>query len=521
MKKILIITLIFSLFTTNLLADICQFQFLRNYDTRIQELEKLTNNTFANLKNKILKTKDLSKKFDLLEEQYELISKVFHSRKEMTKVIVQAQELSEKEIQALYKKVFNDLINENKAHINFITNQAQEMLEGAGANIQVRYRKIAEDIQYKYIELLDNANNNSNAARLISRYKEVMDTKTVTFDFFENIDFHSAGFSQSANRRIDLGISGVRNIVLDDLVTMVGKHEFKHAGFARMRSLNKDSIYHSQFMSNSDRSLTSSKIYEHYMSSEELYNFANNPLWASERMRSISKFAPQDYIDDLLQINRYIKMTNSISMQTTELTSDFIKLIKNTDLKDPSKLSISFFNKSYQPSQGLDEVFYIAINDHSKQRILMEFVNPEMMNEVRVIFQQKQKIMTKFTNEIVKIDPQDAKAIAELQTQFYLAEMQAAEKQYQNVLNHVIKKQEVLNRVATRIKSENAQLLAKNETFIRDLKSSVEQGINPSLSTEWQQAFKEMTIEYRRMGNMVREDYKGFVGNIEALKVKN
>src|SRR5690606_5334281 len=122
-----------------------------------------------------------------------------------------------------------------------------------------------------------------------------------TFDLLQNTKNGSAGFSQSIEKRIDLGIRGVRNIVLDDLITMVGKHEFHHAAFANMRAKGVASIYHPSYIATGEAAIsTVPNHYNRYMSAEELYNWANNSFWASSRLKDISKYSPDDFLNDFI-----------------------------------------------------------------------------------------------------------------------------------------------------------------------------------------------------------------------------
>ena len=81
--------LILFMFSFSVYADSCGFQYLRHYNEReLKKLQKITKSSFDKLKRQINKAKTPEEKMSLIEEQYDLIAKVFATQREIIKVII-------------------------------------------------------------------------------------------------------------------------------------------------------------------------------------------------------------------------------------------------------------------------------------------------------------------------------------------------------------------------------------------------------------------------------------------------
>ena len=398
MKKLLLLPLMIhcSLYAN----ELCHTYFIQHYNVKeFKDLSSLNTNTFKQLKARIKNEIVPRRKLNLIKQQYDLISDVFHAETEIAKRFIVANKLTEKEMQHAYRDLYAKLIKSYRLEINFIVNESQKLLSSVGIKTQVRFNKISDNVQVKYLEYVDEGSIGKGAQR-IRKHMAKMDTKVVTFDFIQNMVSHSAGFSHAPTRRIDLGLGGIRNVILDNLLTMVARHEFKHGGFAKMRILGKDSIYHADYQSIKGLNLTAGNdsSYTHYMSAEELYNFVNNPLWASSRIRNIENFHIEDIIGDVNRINYYIRETNIIAKQTAELTEDFVTLLKNNST-DTSKISFAIADINRKPVMSINDAFSIAILDKEKGRLLHAYIPPELKDDVEMILRVKEKLFYKYHNK--------------------------------------------------------------------------------------------------------------------------
>lgn len=514
MIKILLLLLL----SVSVSASVCELAFLKNYHKNAEGLlEKLRSQSFKKLKQKILESKDIREKFDLIEAEYNLISDITEKQEEIVKTLIKSQNLDQKQIEALYKEVYLEIISTHKEHVNFIINQSKMMLEAAGVKVNIKYRYYSKDVRVKYLEVAKNEAGDSKANKLLLKYMKAMNTKEVTFDFFENMQNGSAGFSVATTRRIDLGIRGVRNIVLDNLITMVGKHEFKHGGFARMRAQGIDSIYHPQYHSLNGKPMTKidTGVYNTFMSSEEMYNFVNNPYWANARIKNIDKFLQKDYFNDVGGISYYINATTGILKQSDELATHFIKLLTKSNIKKQDKIAIHFMNADMQFVHDIDLVTQIAIADPKTGKMMVDFVTKEMIEDIKKILQVRFDLRVKYSNRIQALGEQTPESVAKfnkIMVRFHNEEVELSRASYDSIIDKLVHKQTLLQAVSKRMLKENDRLIKETNQFIEDVRYARDElNVDFSKSPEWIERFNQMAIKYQDLGKLVREDYKGFI----------
>lgn len=506
------------LLPTQVFSNSCELAFYNNYKTNsIEAVEKIRRGSFRKFKKRILAATDKREKLDLIEEEYALISNIITNNDQQIKVLIQSQNLDQEAIQKLYREAYLEVISKHKEHINFITNQSKLVLEDVGVSVQIRFKDFGDGVRVKYLELNPNPSSSSFANKLLSRYMSAMNTKTVTFDFFQNIQMGSAGFSRADKRLVDLGIRGVRNIAVDDIVTMVAKHEFKHAGFANMRAKGQDSIYHPQYISLNQSALSSSdtSIYNTYMSVEEIYNYANNPYWASARIKKLESYNIKDSLNDIQGIQSYIKKTSPILKQSDEVSEVFIKLMKEADISDTSQIKVRFTNQNHDVVQNIDEAVFVSIVNPSTNHMMSDFLSNTMREAAQSILEARGKLRIKYTKDFEKIDltkTNGTKLADELDRAFHLEEVSLTKDSYELIIQKLIKKQTVINAVSKRMIDHNSKLLAMTDDLLTDLKVAVEDGLETvQTSPVWQKRFTDTAYEYQRFGKLVREDYKDFV----------
>lgn len=499
-------------FTYTAHADSCQYEFIRHYNKKeYKSLRELNRKTFQVLKKQIKSAETHREKLNLIEQQYELISALFEAQKNYLTVLASVQKLSKEELTELVQAAYAEIVASHRLEINFIINESKEILQKTGFKTITKFRKINNQTQVKYL-VFDMENSTSDSAKLLSRYMSRMGTNQVTFDFYQNMKNGSAGFSIATLGRIDLGIRGIRNLALDGILTMVGKHEFKHGGFAKMRAQGKDSIYHADYTSSNGLPLTAGNQdnYSQYMSAEELYNFVNNPQWASTRIADIKSYHFDDVINDILGINQYLNLTTIITKQTTELTDSFIKLLKS-DLHDVTKVKIDFVKMDRTPAASLEEVHFVTVKDEAGGRIMHVFMNQEMKKEVQEILKIREKLYLDFHNELILTNKvKDQKAAQELIQKYLSQEAELASVYYQAISENIIKHQQTLNAVSTRITPLNDELIRDTDALIQVLKNNINDP-NFAQKKEVIETFREYAKRYRELGLLVREQYKGFI----------
>lgn len=177
--------------------------------------------------------------------------------------------------------------------------------------------------------------------------------KEVTLSLKENAEAGFGGFFSSYEQRIDMG-PGQGMSMLDDYFNSVSKHESRHSMFFHKRAVGDDSIFHTQFFASPDGNLLNGdKMYDTYMSSEEVYTFSTD-------LQSLAQAFSRDIITDVPQkmalidqITDHTQMFRTVAKSTQKVTADMIT-------------SLDGLWNSGKPSQGmfveLSETGQISLN---------------------------------------------------------------------------------------------------------------------------------------------------------------
>lgn len=517
--------LIFSIFfCTSILAqqvsvpNLCEAVFIKSYTGYFVKTEsRLLKASPVESILGLSKIDDLSIKMQKLEREYGLLSREYNDiiaaiDKEFTE-LGKLGGLDFEMVESLMKGPKQQAYIDAIEKVNAITMVAYKSLSKQGMQVALKQRAVTGTQKVStYIEVINLPSKKYfNSLVAINKYKKRFGTKTVTFDFAQNMQNGSAGFSQSATKRIDLGFRGMRNMILDDLITMVGKHEFKHASFAAKRIKGRQSIYHAQYMSTGEAPISSVKNhYNRYMSAEELYNFTNNPFWASNRIGDITKYRPQDYLSDIDGIFYYIKSTNKIAAQTKEVTARTTEYLKKI-LLEPERLSqeMVFLTADRALARNVDEAFFVHFTMPDGV-IYMDWVGaPEFKKSLKSVLDNRVKLDQKYREVF---DAATAEEQVEILAKYSAEEFAVNAKLNKEIANMFIAKQETLNKVATNIIPLNEEAVRSTEKFIDYL--NMRSGIDPTYykSAEIKEEFLKLRLMYRKLGNHVKEDFKGFVG---------
>lgn len=521
MNKKLIISLLFSfsLFAQqNTVPNLCEAAFIKSYASYFVKSEsRMLKASPVESILELSKIDDLAQQMQKLEREYALLSREYNDMvdlidKDFT-ALGKAGGLDFDTVSQMMQGPKQNAYIETIEKVNAITMVAYKSLNKQGMQVVLKQRAVQGTKKVStYIEVVDLPSKKYfNSIIAINKYKKRFGTKTVTFDFAQNMKNGSAGFSQSATKRIDLGFRGMRNMLLDDLITMVGKHEFKHASFAAKRIKGRQSIYHAQYMSTGETPISSVKNhYDRYMSAEELYNFTNNPFWASNRIGDISKYRPQDYLSDIDGIFYYIKSTNKIAAQTkevTERTTEYLKKIIN----EPKRFAeeMIFLTADRTIAKHIDEAFFVHFTMPDGV-IYMDWVGaPEFKNNLKVVLENRLKLDQKFQ---ATYDAAIGEDKVEIFAKYAAEEFALNSKQNKEIASLFIAKQESLNKVATNIIPLNQEAVTNTEKFIDYL--NMRSKIEPTYykSAEAKEEFLKLRLMYRKLGNHVKEDFKGFIG---------
>lgn len=270
------------------------------------------------------------------------------------------------------------------------------------------------DNKYYMLEFItDKKQKSSRAIEYIRRIKSLSDTEEVTVDLLKNMFMGSAGFSNRQAKRIDIGLRGYYNIVTDDILVMVGKHEAKHANFGQMRTQNKESIYHSSYRSLSPQHPLSNvdSGYQHFMSAEEIHNFANNLIWSSQRFINPTNYPFDELFLDLIMNNNYLFSGRNVFEQGLIISRKMNKkLLSQLKLSpDQREVGIQFFGESMSPAKTFNDAKFIGFVFPNGQ-IVTRFLSKELRKHAKKVFTTKEEILKNFNltpESLSKLPPQE------------------------------------------------------------------------------------------------------------------
>lgn len=466
------------------------------------------------LYQRTLKSNEPREKIELIEEQLDVLTRFYHEKEGALKKRVERMKLDPEKAGELYNEELLKLLQKIKNHSNKMIAESEKLLREAGLPVKIKTKQMAEDVEYNYLELQGNGSEDlTNAAKKIERFKKRFDTETVTFDLYQNAINSSAGFSVAEKKWIDLGVRGMRNLLLDDIITMVGKHEFFHAAFGAKRAKDVSSIYHTSYMAVGEQALSKAGSgYDRFMSAEEVYNWANNSFWASTRLKDISKFKPSDYLYDLSAIHNYLDGTKSLALQTEEIVADTLDGLKLMRQEiDAGEFNLITLTKEDGMAIEAQEVFNIVLHNPKTDVLIKEFAGPEYREAIQKIMARRLKIQAAVTQE--GLDSGSKMSDQKIVEEMFRRENEQSKEELLSLLKTFEQKQIVLGKVAKAMKDETDAVVGKTEEFIERLKKSLEINKDALKDPSWAEEFRALVQEYRKLGNLVKEDYKGFAGN--------
>lgn len=506
MNYLLLILSIFLLSNTAYSYDICESTFIRSVH---REKVKAIYKRYKSLKiSRIDNLRSTPEKLEAIEEAYNLISRDYHANKSLIKIEVNKyKDLTINAKRELQQKLEQELLQDNINELNTLVKQSYELLRNQGIEVELISREfmgIKNTLSIKLNSLPPKKY--SRSIDLLERYRKRFGTQTVSFDLTENLINGFAGFSQAATKRIDLGIKGIKNILVDDLVTMVAKHEFMHAAFAAKRAKGQISVYHAEYMSQNGLNLSSvNSGYNKYMSAEEIHNWANNSFWGSSRLSDITKYSKETYRADLEAILQDIMNSKNIFNQGIEVSQKTIETLKvQKDLISNHKSTLVFTTQKKQLAKTSDVADYVAIESVDGSFIYFDFVgDPKTRILSKKILTNRQKLDLKYS----QYRNAGGQLPEERLMEFVAEDAKFSKDISMKILDDLIERQTQLNTFAKNALKARDETEQVAEDFLKMLYSKKE--INPDYlnSPEVIEAFNDFRKQLRRYGNSVKEGY--------------
>jgi hypothetical protein len=347
------------------------------------------------------------------------------------------------------------------------------------------------------------------------RIKNKFGLNEVTLSLKDNAENRSAGFFMPSVKRIEMGPQQGFSM-LDDYFNSVSKHESRHSMFANKRITGDDSIFHVQFhASQNGNLLNSEKVYDSYMSSEELYTFSTD-LQSLGQALNRNDFTNLNSTQQLLQqITESNQMFKVVSQSTKSVTQDMLVALDELKTQESiaakigviqrndGSLNLSFADKLGRQTQ------IVLVNaqekaDGVKFLEAQKSLNQLLDKEVTQLFQQSGGDVSGLikrlnsnqasADDVAQLQKFSQQAMAKTEVQTHLKQMLSlAQPLLKNARENMLQ----LNRLA------EIQLLESQKIFnhLEQLKTSA------ALDFQSVQPLKENMF---KLAKNVKEDYKGF-----------
>ena len=509
--KYFLLSLLFSLSSYS--DRYCELPFIEAFSKiaardRIQYKEVL-----ESLHRDFKETKDPSVAVDIFEDNYEYLEFVFNKEKSYLLAELEEDNLPLEFVSLIKKEIEIKVIKDYEVHFNNLVDQAFIILQEMGVPARITYVKKAGGLNQKIIVVeAEKSQLNSHAVEKIKRYNQRFNTKVVTIDLYETIRDGSEAFF--INGRVELGAQSVRGLALDDVMMLAPKHEFSHAAFAAKREKKQGSLYHTQFNAIAEENLSSiDTSYNKFMRAEELYNFANNSFWGSEKLINPMMFTPIEILKDISMINRFLPGTRKIAQQTVELTSNLSKGYEHMleELKK-GEFNLGIFDARGKVTRDLEEVHELIFVDNLNLIEITEFIGPEIRILIEKMIKQRIEIEARFTGRIGPSTSEEE--TAKIFSDFLREENLANLENHKKIIEYMMQRNLTLGRVAKVVEAESDVTIQKSVDYLeRMVKLAKQSGDDFQLDSI---ELKALVEEYRRLGNLVKEDYKGFAGKKPA-----
>lgn len=347
------------------------------------------------------------------------------------------------------------------------------------------------------------------------RIKNKFGLNEVTLSLKDNAENGSAGFFMPSVKRIEMGPQQGFSM-LEDYFNSVSKHESRHSMFANKRITGDDSIFHVQFhASQNGNLLNKEKVYDSYMSSEELYTFSTD-LQSLGQALNRNDFTNVNSTRQLLeQITESNQMFKIVSQSTKSVTQDMLAALDELKNQEAIATKIGIIERN-------DGSLNLSFADKLGRQTQIVLVNAQEKSDGLKLLQAKKNLNQRLEQEVIQLiqksggdvpsliqrlssDQATAEDIARLQKfskeAMEISEIQAQIKQMDDLAKPLLKNAREnmlqLNRLAE-IQLLESQKILKH---LEQLKTT------PALDLQTVQSLKENMF---KLAKNVKEDYKGF-----------
>jgi hypothetical protein len=462
-----------------------QFKELHLYEQKLKLAEKTNNQLFRAYQEDIKLLKDeLAKYSDKIPEQE----------------LLQIQNSGIKQIDEKYIEL-----------TNILTENIYSIARTKKVPVTIIETETRQGAKYKSL-LLTEGQTSLESIKKIQRYQERFGTEIVSFDFFENMQIGSQGFSLEAKKRIDLGLNGIKRIIESDMITMVGKHEFTHAAYVAARDKKLPSIFNHNYYASKTKPL-GGKSYSEFMSAEELYTFANNMTWASERLAQMNKYAAKEIIEDMQEIAAYMRMHLDVSTQSFHLSrefgDEFATIITQLEKNQKDLPFFDFLNSNYRTA-SVNDLNMVAFVDKDG-RLITFFIDNSKAPVTEKLLKAREKTIKEFNKRIKGINKEDKELIEKVTSELLEKEMQSTTKEHLELLTMLNDDLAAFHKVSESVIQEGAILNEKTQRFFTEFQKEYKKVGDKILQDSfWNRRIKEILGDYRSLGNSVKENFKGF-----------
>jgi hypothetical protein len=359
------------------------------------------------------------------------------------------------------------------------------------------------------------APSDARAFEFYRRIKNKFGLNEVTLSLKDNAENGSAGFFMPSVKRIEMGPQQGFSM-LEDYFNSVSKHESRHSMFANKRVTGDDSIFHVQFhASQKGHLLNSDKVYDSYMSSEELYTFSTD-LQSLGQALNRNDFTNAKATQSLLaQITESNEMFRIVSKSTKSVTQDMLTALDEltsqqslgTNLgvikRNDGSLNLTFADKLGRQTQ------IVLVNSQEKADGIKFLAAQQKLSElldrkVTELFHQSggdvAGLVQRFNSnqataeDIARVQEFSQQAMKTSEVQLQLKQMQSLGLP---LIKNARENMHQLNRLADIQLAESGKILKQLE----QLKTA------PTIDLTQVQPLKDNMF---KLAKNVKEDYKGF-----------
>jgi hypothetical protein len=255
----------------------------------------------------------------------------------------------------------------------------------------------------------------NNALNFYKRAKKLTGVEKVTISLADNAPKGRAGFFRRKDGRVEIGYKEALNLIEGEM-GVTPRHEFRHALFASKEAQDIPSAFQMRFKTVKDgKLLNNKKIYDTYMSAEEIYNWSTDFQTLSKKLRDAKGAIERATIIGDIQnkANKYVHLADTAANVSDDMIRELEKAIKK------KKFSIINF---------VDDQPLVQIQDADKRILELGFFGDERS----AIFKEAQAARLKVRNAAVKVIKPELKklGLTDITSKEYIKKMRELETAY-------------------------------------------------------------------------------------------